>query len=127
ALARDGLLAAGEHVVGRWWRDGNTVVSVELAVPAGAGPPTELALTYRERARGGAWCGETEAVGLAWTPCHYGGRRPWLVCPRPAARRPAARSRPPRGPAPRRGRAAPAASARRPSAGDTAAARPGPR
>jgi hypothetical protein len=21
------------------------------------------------------------AVTLAWTPCHYGGRRPWWVCP----------------------------------------------
>jgi hypothetical protein len=21
-------------------------------------------------------------VELAWTPCHFGGRRPWLVCPR---------------------------------------------
>jgi hypothetical protein len=23
----------------------------------------------------------SEPVWLAWTPCHYGGKRPWFVCP----------------------------------------------
>ena len=27
-------------------------------------------------------------VPLTWTPCHYGGRRPWFMCPNMACRRP---------------------------------------
>ncbi len=28
-----------------------------------------------------------EGVALAWTPCYFGGSRPWLVCPQCGARR----------------------------------------
>jgi hypothetical protein len=24
---------------------------------------------------------DTITIDVAWTPCHYGGQRPWLVCP----------------------------------------------
>jgi len=30
---------------------------------------------------------EERGLRLEWTPCHYGGRRPWLVCPRCGRRR----------------------------------------
>jgi hypothetical protein len=28
-----------------------------------------------------------EGISLQWTPCHFGGERPWLVCPQCGARR----------------------------------------
>ena len=40
-----------------------------------------LVLHYRYRAHGGAWEPVEETVWLDWTPCHYGGRRPWFRCP----------------------------------------------
>jgi hypothetical protein len=29
----------------------------------------------------GAWQEIEEPVALTWTPCHYGGQRPWFRCP----------------------------------------------
>jgi hypothetical protein len=40
-----------------------------------------LVLIYRYRARGGDWEPVRQTVPLVWTPCHYGGQRPWFCCP----------------------------------------------
>ena len=46
-----------------------TLVDVRLVVDAGAfaGPGTRKPLR--------------STIALAWTPCHYGGQRPWFRCP----------------------------------------------
>ena len=41
-----------------------------------------LTLTYRYRVAGGDWDDVTQPVALDWTPCRYGGVRPWFRCPR---------------------------------------------
>ena len=33
------------------------------------------------------WGRDRQRIPLDWTPCHYGGMRPWLRCPRCARRR----------------------------------------
>jgi hypothetical protein len=39
-------------------------------------------LLYRHRSGLGAdWEDVQESVGLEWTPCNFGGERPWFVCP----------------------------------------------
>jgi len=40
-----------------------------------------LILEYRWRYAGGEWESVEEPVNLTWTPCNYGGRRPWFICP----------------------------------------------
>ena len=41
----------------------------------------DVTLKYRTRPRGGEWEDKEYPVGLEWTPCHYGGHRPWFLCP----------------------------------------------
>ena len=43
--------------------------------------PEGLVLEYRYHLVGGAWEAVRQVVPLTWTPCHYGGQRPWLRCP----------------------------------------------
>jgi hypothetical protein len=39
-------------------------------------------LSYRHRVGiGGGWEDVEEPVPLEWTPCNFGGERPWFVCP----------------------------------------------
>jgi hypothetical protein len=39
-------------------------------------------LSYSHRSRQGAeWETVKEPVPLEWTPCNFGGERPWFVCP----------------------------------------------
>lgn len=41
-----------------------------------------ITLIYRTRQPGGEWKDVREAVSIIWTPCHFGGQRPYLLCPR---------------------------------------------
>lgn len=38
-------------------------------------------MKYQVRVAGGEWEEVRERVRLDWTPCHFGGWRPWFVCP----------------------------------------------
>jgi hypothetical protein len=39
-------------------------------------------LLYRHRrGLGGEWEDVSEPIELAWTPCNFGGERPWFICP----------------------------------------------
>lgn len=78
-LARSGLFAGGiRSGLWRWTMDGE---------PWGAAgytaTPEALDLRY---ASSDQWTGERREhaprVELEWTPCPYGGRRPWFRCPR---------------------------------------------
>ena len=41
-----------------------------------------MILSYRHRRGLGAeWEDVREPVSLEWTPCNFGGKRPWFVCP----------------------------------------------
>ena len=41
-----------------------------------------LVLNYRSREYGGEWEDVEQTICLDWTVCNYGGKRPWLLCPR---------------------------------------------
>jgi hypothetical protein len=40
-----------------------------------------VTLSYRRSTQGGRWQECVQRVPVEWTPCNYGGRRPWWICP----------------------------------------------
>ena len=38
-------------------------------------------LAYRSNRQGAASRDAREKISLAWTSCHFGGERPWFICP----------------------------------------------
>jgi hypothetical protein len=74
---RRGLLRPGTWFPWGWYtRDGAQVASINVQVQQG-----RVLLSYRIRRQGEDWQDIEEPVSLAWTPCHYGGRRLWFICP----------------------------------------------
>jgi hypothetical protein len=71
---RDDLLATGNVFDWRWSIDGETVGNINVRVEAHR---VILAYQYRRGNR----LDEKYPVRLTWTPCNYGGRRPWFLCP----------------------------------------------
>ncbi len=77
-LARDGALVAGARaLIG--WGDGGWINVI--AAGGNDGRPAALTLDYRYRRDGGAWEDVRQSIPLDWTPCTYGGARPWFRCP----------------------------------------------
>ena len=73
---RAGCLSPGWTGGWRWQRDGSTVASIVLQ--AGHG---QLTLVYRMRINGGYWKDVNEAIRIVDSPCRFGGKRPYFVCP----------------------------------------------
>ena len=84
-LHRKGLLVPGGYVRSRWYRPGNEanassvggrVGGAEWAATAGRLVPRRLVLSYVYR-------GEPveQTLPIEWTPCPFGGARPWFRCP----------------------------------------------
>jgi len=40
-----------------------------------------MVLNYRYRRHGEEWEDVEQSISLDWTPCHYGGKRTWFLCP----------------------------------------------
>lgn len=72
---REGLLKSGTSFSWRWSRAGQETASIGALVYQG-----KLVLSYRSKS-GGDWEDVKEPVSLEWTPCNFGGERPWFVCP----------------------------------------------
>lgn len=75
-LQRDGLLTLARAFGWQWTTEGETVASIQVRTEA-----DRLILSYRHRSGGGDWKSEKYPVRLDWTPCTYGGRRAWFICP----------------------------------------------
>jgi hypothetical protein len=76
-LHRNGLLAPERTFHLQWSRNGAATGSI-----SGVAGDSEIVLLYRSRPNGQEeWDNVRERVALDWTPCHYGGRRPWFLCP----------------------------------------------
>jgi len=67
-----------------WSRRGEPSGSISVFVPRSeALYPPEIILNYRTQARGDRdWKDIAEQVAIETTECHYGGERPWFLCPR---------------------------------------------
>jgi len=79
ALHRAGRLAPGGDY---WWSwsDGGRV-TLRVGETAMEGRAAFLVLHYSYQQGGRAWERVAELVLLTWTPCRYGGWRPWFRCP----------------------------------------------
>jgi len=73
---RAGLLTPGRAFGWQWTRDGIDAASVQIRTEA-----DRVILNYRTRINGGEWQPVEYPVYLEWTPCNFGGQRPWFRCP----------------------------------------------
>ncbi len=76
-LYQEGLLKPGGWFCSSWSRAGREVASIRGFVYG-----DRLILSYRHRSGlGSEWEDVKEPVSLEWTPCNFGGERPWFLCP----------------------------------------------
>lgn len=74
---QEGLLKPGHWFSWCWWRAEEKVASIGVFVYR-----NRVVFSYRHHNRmNGEWEDVEETVGLSWTPCNFGGERPWFVCP----------------------------------------------
>lgn len=75
ALHKAGMLGAGHAAMWSWSSRGVLRASIHVQAEAG-----RLILNYAATSNG-----EKKdyryPVGLSWTPCRFGGERPWFLCP----------------------------------------------
>jgi hypothetical protein len=74
---RHRMLQPGRLFSWAWSTPEGTVVASILAHVT----PSHVRLTYRYRGREDAWQDSEEVIEVTYTPCHYGGERPWFRCP----------------------------------------------
>jgi len=81
-LHRKGYLCTGRQGSIFWSRNGERIGDIQFR-----GEFNSIILTYRHRWRDEPWQREEYPVYLEWTACHYGGSRPWFICPARACER----------------------------------------
>ncbi len=75
-LNREKLLHSGSAGSLIWSHGAEQHASIRFQVDE-----EQLTLVYRSRYNLGDWENVMEPVTLTWTPCNYGGYRPWFRCP----------------------------------------------
>lgn len=75
-LQRDGMLTPGRSFGWRWLRNDEEVASIKIRTES-----DRVILNYRTRQRGDEWQQMDYPVNIEWTPCNFGGRRAWFLCP----------------------------------------------
>jgi hypothetical protein len=58
-----------------WTRSGAQVASINVEMERHS-----VTLRYRSRSSGEDWTDVKQRVAIAWTPCRFGGERPWFIC-----------------------------------------------
>lgn len=75
-LHRAGVLTPGNVCGWNWLRNGQTTATVTICTRT-----DHVVVSYQQSWRGGPWQAYKNTIKLAWTACHYGGQRPWWLCP----------------------------------------------
>jgi hypothetical protein len=76
-LKREGALIPTRRTPWGWWNSRSEQTAWILVV----GGRDAITLEYNYRRTGEEWQQVTESVPLEWTPCYFGGSRPWFRCP----------------------------------------------
>src|SRR5262245_24978828 len=76
-LQKKGYLTAN-NLASLAWRDVTVKETSSLLLVISE---THVRLVYHSRRGEEAWKDIEETVPLVWTSCHYGGNRPWFLCP----------------------------------------------
>jgi hypothetical protein len=58
-----------------WTRDGKRVASINVETKRHC-----VTLKYRSHRYGGDWSDVEQRFPVVWTPCRFGGDRPWFLC-----------------------------------------------
>jgi hypothetical protein len=74
-LARAGYLSGVRFGSWQWTYADGTSARIDLQ-----GGRQEITLNYRVRSSGEEWQSVRQRVPIRWTPCRFGGERPWFVC-----------------------------------------------
>jgi hypothetical protein len=72
---RRGCLRSPRWFSWAWTRDGERVASINVETER-----HRVTLRYRSRPYGGDWTSVKQQLPVVWTPCRFGGERPWFVC-----------------------------------------------
>ena len=72
---RRGYLRSPRWFSWTWTRDGERVASINVEAQRHS-----VLLKYRSRSFGEDWSDVKQRVAVVWTPCRFGGERPWFVC-----------------------------------------------
>ena len=80
-LHREELLKPGRLFLWSWSRVGREIASIGALVEGHDGPEQVIFLYRHRRGPGDEWEDVQEPVELDWTPCTFGGERPWFICP----------------------------------------------
>ena len=77
-LQRQGWLHPGTATSISWTdnRTGETVASIGVRTS-----PDKVVFSYRYSRQGQEWEDVEDPIAVTWTPCNYGGQRPWFICP----------------------------------------------
>jgi hypothetical protein len=75
-LYKNELLKPDNSFSLRWSRGEREMASIRGMVCRG-----RLILVYRHCPPGDEWENVVEPIKLTYTPCNFGGERPWFVCP----------------------------------------------
>ena len=73
---REGRLLAGRKFSWSWTSGGEPSGTINVRPEVDA-----LVLIYRARSFLAGWKSIEQRVPITWTNCHFGGCRPWFVCP----------------------------------------------
>ncbi len=74
-LARAGYLSGVRFGGWQWTYGDGTAASIQIT-----GARDAVTLDYRVRSGGDDWTSVRQRVPILWTPCRFGGERPWFVC-----------------------------------------------
>lgn len=69
-------LIGSELISPQWTHNGKKVASINIKTAS-----DHVILKYNHRCPDGVWLPIEYDVSIAWTPCNYGGQRPWFLCP----------------------------------------------
>lgn len=75
-LARRGLINSGATAVMSWSQAGEVTASIKVSSES-----EHVRLSYMVSDRGMDAEPIEQLISLTYTPCHFGGSRPWFVCP----------------------------------------------
>jgi hypothetical protein len=74
-LAHAGYLASSRIGSWQWTYRRDTTATIGIT-----GGRDGITLDYRVRSGGNDWESIKQRVPICWTPCRFGGERPWFVC-----------------------------------------------
>jgi len=72
---RHGYLQSPRWFSWGWTENGERVASINVQAKH-----DRVYLKYRIRSYGGDWSDVEQGIPIVWTPCRFGGERPWFMC-----------------------------------------------